>query len=366
MPTIEETVKSIVDSSGWDQRIARIRTIPLNHGTNVHSDIYAELARELYVPQLAPDYAYIHKSEFYELEYFVHAYNLAKIVTASFTKNSIDDICRALIDHPITMLVFRTITGLTKQEFAYSTELLSEKLGIDAVSSAKIDSMEQRNASVTEKQAFLIANTISSIMNGSLFGNPPGDVETKQHKPDTINGWESVMEVAENGVPYHVFLHQRHYGGAFRQVLDATSTKRGDLIEDAVEELFLKNGVPFIRTGSHNQSEITERFEVRVTPSPDFVVFDSADNLKAMLECKTINDGGTARDKALRFERLREESIRLGGIPLLAVLGGLGWKRVNDALGPVVRDTEGRVFTIKTLNQMMDVTPFPQLKGLIE
>jgi hypothetical protein len=365
MPTIDDTVNSIINASGWDKRIARIRTIPLNHGTNVHSDIYAALARELYVPQLAPDYAYIHKSDFYELEYFIHAYNLAKTVTQSFSKHSIDDIAKAITEHPITMLVFRTITGLTKQEFAYSTELLSESLGIDAISSGKIDSMEQRNSAISPKQATLIANTVSSIMNGSLFGDPPGDVETKQHKPDTIDGWDSVTSVAENGVPYHVFLHQRHYGGAFRQVLDATSTKRGDIIEDAVEALFVENGVPFIRTGSHNQAEIMERFEVRVSPSPDFVVFDSADNLKAMLECKTINDGGTARDKALRFERLREESIRLGGIPLLAVLGGLGWKRVNDALGPVVRDTEGRVFTIKTLNQMMDVTPFPQLRGLI-
>ena len=69
-----------------------------------------------------------------------------------------------------------------------------------------------------------------------------------------------------------------------------------------------------------------------------------------MLECKGTNNGGTARDKALRFERLRDESIRLDGIPLLAVLGGIGWARVNDTLAPVVRDTDGRVFTISTLD----------------
>jgi len=80
-----------------------------------------------------------------------------------------------------------------------------------------------------------------------------------------------------------------------------------------------------------------------------------------MLECKGTNNGGTARDKALRFERLRDESIRLGGIPLIAVLGGMGWTRVNDALGPVVRDTEGRVFTLSTLQSMLDVAPFPSL-----
>ena len=146
--------------------------------------------------------------------------------------------------------------------------------------------------------------------------------------------------------------------------MDATSTKRGDLIEDAVEALFRENGVPYIRTGSPNQGEISARFEVRVTPAPDFVVFDNSETLRAILECKGTNDGGTARDKALRFARLRAESNRLGGIPLIAVLGGIGWARVNDALGPVVRDTDGRVFTLSTLSAMLEVAPFPSLIGL--
>ena len=85
-----------------------------------------------------------------------------------------------------------------------------------------------------------------------------------------------------------------------------------------------------------------------------------------MLECKATSDGGTARDKALRFERLRDESVRLGGIPLLAVLGGIGWARVNDTLGPVVRDTDGRVLTLATLPEMLDVAPFPSLLGNVE
>jgi hypothetical protein len=99
-----------------------------------------------------------------------------------------------------------------------------------------------------------------------------------------------------------------------------------------------------------------------VTPAPDFVVFDPRDDtLKAMLECKGSNNGGTARDKARRFSGLRDESVRLGGVPLIAVLSGIGWARINDALGPVVRDTDGRVFTLSTLNSMLEVAPFPSL-----
>lgn len=103
---------------------------------------------------------------------------------------------------------------------------------------------------------------------------------------------------------------------------------------------------------------------MRVAPAPDFVVYDENETLRAMLECKGANDGGTARDKALRFARLKQESVRLNGVPLLAVLGGIGWARVNDTLGPVVRDTDGRVFTLANLGDMLTVAPFPALKGL--
>jgi DNA modification methylase len=43
---------------------------------------------------------------------------------------------------------------------------------------------------------------------------------------------------------------------------------------------------------------------------------------------------------------------------------GIPGARVNDALGPVVRDTDGRVFTISTLNEMLQVAPFPSLTRL--
>jgi hypothetical protein len=221
--------------------------------------------------------------------------------------------------------------------------------------------MERHGSKTDQTRARITAQTISQIMDGSLFPRPPAGLLAKQQKPDTAHGWDSVRQFASNGVPFSTFLHQRHYGGAFRQLLDATSTMRGNLIEDAVDSLFMANQISFIRTGSRNQGEVARRFEVRVTPAPDFVVFDSAGTLKALLECKGTNDGGTARDKALRFERLREESIRLGGIPLFAVLGGMGWARVNDALGPVIRDTDGRVFTLATLESMMEVAPFPSL-----
>ena len=364
MLNIQDTITKIAEANNWDQRIAQIRLIPQNHGTNEHPRIYAEIARLLYVPHLAADFAYIHEDHFYGREYFEQVYAAADVATAGFTQVTEAELTSVLVSNPRTLLVFRTIMGLTKGEFAYATIMAAEPVGLSPLSPNKVDSMERNGSATTNEQAKVAAKTLSQIIDGSLFGVPPGDLVSKQAKPDTENGWPSVRLFAFNGVPFSLFLHQRHYGGAFRQVLDATSTKRGDLIEDAVEALFRENGVPYIRTGNHNQGDIAARFEVRVAPAPDFVVFDKSGTLRAILECKGTNDGGTARDKALRFARLRGESNRLGGIPLIAVLGGIGWARVNDALGPVVRDTDGRVFTLPTLSAMLEVAPFPSLIGL--
>lgn len=363
MVSVEETVARIVDAPSWDQRVAQIRLVNTNHGTGEHQAIYAAVAKAAYVPHLAPDFAYLHESEFYERPTFMAAYAAASTATDRFTRVGPLDIKDAITNDPRTLLVFRTILGLGKDELSHSTALVSAETGGAKITSSKIDSMEKRGTVATADQAETIAQTITKVMDGSLFGDPPGGLHTKQRKLDTAEGWYSVHRLASDGVDYGDYLHQRHFGGAFRQLLDATSSLRGDLIEDAVEGLFASNKIPYIRTGSHNQGDITARFELQVTPAPDFVVYDSSDTLRAMLECKLVSDGGTARDKALRFERLRAESVRLGGVPLLAVLGGMGWTRVNDTLGPVVRDTDGRVFTLANLDEMLEVAPFPSVIG---
>lgn len=364
MPTAEDTINKIIEAPNWDQRVAQIRLIPQHHGTNEHQRIYAAVARSIYVPKLSPDFAYIHAVDFYGSEYFALVYNAAYYFTEGFTAVSEGNLAAMIEQDPRTLLVFRTITGLTKEEFAHASKLAGEPVGLAPLSASKVDAMERKGTATNSRQARVAAKTLVQIMEGSLFGEPPGTLHSKQTKPDTTDGWETVRRFADNGVPYSLFLHQRHYGGAFRQILDATSTLRGNMIEDAVEGLFEDSGISYIRTGSNNQADIAERFEVTVTPAPDFVVFDDAGALRAMLEFKGTNNGGTARDKAPRFAALRRESIRLGGIPLIAVLGGIGWARVNDTLGPVVRDTDGRVFTLSTLQEMLEVAPFPTLANL--
>jgi hypothetical protein len=342
---IESLVKEIVAAPSWNKRVGLIRKIPEVFGKAQHQSVYASVAEAAYVPYLAPDFAYIHWREDYELPQIEHAYERAHALTRAFTKVDVPTLARAIESEPVTLQIFRLLLGFTKNEFDASEGIVAAEL--------------RRPLTNAE----IAAEVVDRAMRGVLFPAHGGGVRSKIDKPDTVAGWDTVRKYAAKGVPFPVFLHQRHYGGAFRQLLDATSSKRGDLLEDAVEELFVADGIRFVRTGPHPQEGISKRFGLTVKPAPDFVVHDAREQIKAILECKQVNDGGTARDKAARFAALRAEAMRLGGIPVFAVLAGLGWRRTQDALGPVVRDTDGRVFTVQTLPEMMSVEPFPGLRG---
>ncbi|MGF1648606.1 MAG: hypothetical protein ACFCVF_17045, partial [Kineosporiaceae bacterium] len=243
MSTIDETVRRIVEASTWDQRVAQIRLVSQNHGTAQHQEVFARVAREVYVPHLAPDFAYVHSAEFYNLTAFQAAYAAAAEATNDFTDVRETTLTAAIEADPRMLLALRTILGLVSKEFAQSTHLVSEPLGMRPLSASKVDAMERNGTPITTDQAMIVARTILRVMDGSLFGDPPGDLHRKQEKYDTAHGWDTVRSLAREGVPYAAFLHQRHYGGAFRQLLDATSTRRGNLLEDGVEELFIAHGI---------------------------------------------------------------------------------------------------------------------------
>jgi hypothetical protein len=356
---IESLVGEVEAAPDWNTRVALLRKVPELFGLALHSEIYARIAKRIYVPNLAPDFAYVHWRPEYELAPLESSYERAHELTSGFTVTDVTSLTAAILAQPRTLQVFRLLLGLTAQEFAAATAIVAARHGLEALGVGRIKGLEA-GMGCAEETARCCALVIDEGMRGELFGAPPTEaLRPKIRKPDTLEGWPTVQRYAAHGVPLAVFLHQRHYGGAFRQLLDATSTPRGDILEDAMEEIFQAHGILFLRTGSDNQEEIARRFGVTVRPAPDFVVFDSSETLRALLECKVANDGGTARDKAARFSALRSEAGRLGGVPLFAVLAGLGWRRTKDALGPVVRDTDGRVFTQPTLADMLGVQPFP-------
>jgi hypothetical protein len=63
---IGKTVKKVMAANTWDKRVGEIRQIPEQHGKSEQPAVYAAVARQLYVPFLAPDFAYVHEAPFYE------------------------------------------------------------------------------------------------------------------------------------------------------------------------------------------------------------------------------------------------------------------------------------------------------------
>ena len=356
-----DAVVADIAAASWNARVALIRKIPEEFGKAQHQAVYAAVAKAVYASELAPDFAYVHWRDEYKLGPIERAYERAFALTSGFTAVDSMTLTHAMTVEPSTVRIFRLLLGFTIKELAAATLVATDPLGTAAVSESTIKTMEAGRGG-NDNVAKLLAATVDRAMHGMLFSKAAGSVRSKIEKPDTADGWVTVRKYATENVPLPVFLHQRHYGGAFRQLLDATSGKRGDLLEDAVESLLTENGILFLRTGSSNQAAIAADFGLTVKPAPDFVVYDEHKALRAILECKQANDGGTARDKAARFAALRHEAIRLGGVPVFAVLAGLGWRRTADTLGPVVRDTDGRVFTIRTLGAMMRVEPFGGLQ----
>jgi hypothetical protein len=101
----------------------------------------------------------------------------------------------------------------------------------DALSNSRVKSIEAGRRGWRDAlpvAAKVAAIVIDRAMRGELF-HPSGDLRNKISKPDTVDGWQTIRKYATENVPLSVFLHQRHYGGAFRQLLDATSGRGGVL-----------------------------------------------------------------------------------------------------------------------------------------
>ena len=262
MPTPSEMAEAVAAAPTWSTRIALIRRVPEEYGTAQQPFVYAAIAGRVYVPTLKADFAYVHWREDYELPTIRAAYQLAGDGTNGFTRVTPDDIARVILEHPETLRVFRLLLGFTIPEFAEACTLVAMKFTLPAVSRSTVGTIES-GGQIAPNVARTCAVAVDLVMSRDvdLFPQPPAGsaLRLKIEKPDTAEGWETVRRYATQGVPLAVLLHQRVYGGAFRQLLDATSTDRGGLIEEPVENLLQHHGVPYIRTGEHNQAAIEQR-----------------------------------------------------------------------------------------------------------
>ena len=251
--TIEELVERVKGASTWDDRIEEIRRVPEFFGQGAHQAVYAAIAAELYRPHLAAQFAYVYWPQEYSLERFTEAYDSAVELTDGFSRIDPGWLTHVLRVSPKTLRVFRLIVGYTTGELAVAATEAASRIGLTAVGKGRLDGVEAGQIP-SENVARACAEAIHLLMTGQLWDVAAGAFRTKLDKPDTEQGWETVQRFAREGVPYAVLLHQRHYGGPFRTLLDATSSARGDVLELPLHQLLLDAGVPHVRTGSHNQA----------------------------------------------------------------------------------------------------------------
>lgn len=237
--------------------------------------MYAEIARAVYVPNLAPHFHIIPwPQRFLDRDGFIAGYKTAAAATDNFSNAHADAVATAIKADPRALRVFRLIIGYTPRE-------LGEALRAFENVSVRIETLEDSKTISSRAEAALpaLGRLISNIVSGANGYDVSDDLRErgflgKTDKPDTRDGWSTVNQFATQGVPYVELLYQRWYGGAFRQLQDAGGRLKGDLLEDATHVLFEENGVPFVRTLPGTQATAGETFGVTVQPAPDFIIHD--------------------------------------------------------------------------------------------
>ncbi|MCC9077618.1 hypothetical protein FKZ61_016065 [Litorilinea aerophila] len=295
---------------------------------------------------------------FVEYAVFERGYEALKVATRNFTQMLPERIFSVTVDEPISIVVLRTMLGFTPPEWAY---VATQRTGVE-ISQGFIRSLDRKvrmtpemplNISgVTRPRLEALIRTACQL----LAEGVPEIREDQIHrldKADTKRGLESVRNLAGMGVPYAMLLYERFLGRPFAGHRDSVSELIGDSLESAIEEILSKAGISFRKT---RRAEKIEGFD----QAPDFII-PSEFNPQVIIEAKITEDDGTARDKVTRIQHLGELSLagRSTDDPkyeVIACIGGRGFGVRREDMKKLLIATRGKVFTAKTLDQMLQHT----------
>ena len=178
-------------------------------------------------------------------------------------------------------------------------------------------------------------------------------------KADTAGGLDTIKSLAALGAPYAMLLYERFLGRPFAGHRDSVSGLVGDTLESAIEDVLTKAGITYRKT---KRAEKLAGFE----QAPDFVVPDEFAP-KVVIEAKIAEDDGTARDKVTRIWRLGAMST--ADMPpgqqkyqVIACIAGRGFKVRAEDMKTMLTATRGKVFTLKTLDKLIDYSNLAQFR----
>jgi hypothetical protein len=301
---------------------------------------------------------------FVEYPIFERGYEALKLSTSGFSKLDPEKIYPVTISEPIAIVVLRTMLGFTPPEWGY---IATQRTGI-TVSQGFVRSLDRKvriapetplsSKGVTEKRLKALIETACHFLSQGVSELNDNRLH-RLDKADTKHGTESIQNLAVMGIPYAMLLYERFLGRPFAGHRDSVSELVGDTLESAIEEVLCEAGISYRKT---RRAERIEGFD----QAPDFII-PSEFNPLVIIEAKITEDDGTARDKVTRIQHLGELSMI--GQPknnpkyeVIACIGGRGFGVRREDMKKMILSTRGKVFTAKTLDQMIEHTRLKEFR----
>lgn len=312
---------------------------------------------------LASEFLVMPRGEgFVEYPVFEMGYEALKKATGGFSMLSPDKLLDLVTATPISLVVVRSILGFTPSEWGYLT---TQRKGVQVTQNfaraldrkVRVQPLQAlRGDGAGRERLKAMIEVACDIMQQNCPEAGPQSVHRLQ-KADTCKGLETIRAMADIGAPYAMVLYERFLGRPFAGHRDSVSDLIGDNLESAVEEILTAYGISFRKT---KRAERIAGFD----QAPDFIVPDEF-SPQIVIEAKLTEDDGTARDKVTRIQHLGELSLAgsVSGQPkyeVIACIAGRGFGVRREDMKKMLLATRGKVFTLKTLNRLVDCSA---LKG---
>lgn len=289
---------------------------------------------------------------------FVLGFETLKRATDGFARFDPPTVLNASLEMPVVLVVLRAMLGFTPPEWAYLAEMRTG-VSIPQGAARTLDrdvriSPETRLSTgklTSVRIQALVETACALIVEGCPVVAP--DKLHRFSKADSFEGLTSVKQLADLGAPYAMLLYERFLGRPFAGHRDSVSELVGDGLESAIEDVLTGAGITFRKT---RRAERLAGFD----QAPDFIIPDEFEP-SVIIEAKLTEDDGTARDKATRIMRLCEMSAereRSGGrrYEVIACLAGRGFGVRREDMRQMILKTNGKIFTPKTLDRLVDCT----------
>ena len=296
--------------------------------------------------------------DFLDYPQFERAYEILKRATTGFERLQSETVLATVSQSPLTLIVLRTMLGFTPPEWAY---VAARRTGIEISQNfaRSIDRKIRANPLSPLRPTRITAPRIEALVTVAceLLSIPaPQTEEDKIHrlqKADSQEGLITIRSLSRLGVPYAMLLYERFLGRPFAGHRDSVSELVGDLLESAIAKVLDQSGVD---SRQPKRAEKIAGFD----QTPDFIVPDEY-NPHVVIEAKVTEDDGTARDKVTRVQHL--DTISRQGSPsgqprfeVVACIAGRGFGVRREDMKKLLLATRGKVFTLRTLDQLVTHT----------